>query len=257
MSRNSAAVPSDDFVITDPAAELYVESPFESRYGKYSGDIAPQWDAQVQGTASRVVKGVVAGAVAGLAAGFAMVLFQKAWSSAEKKFTGKDEKNLDKDVPEHREHTPGENSEQGNDATIKTASAISETVFDHNLTTQEKKVAGPAVHYAFSAAMGALYGGLAELTDVPKAGFGSAFGAALFVGADEVAVPALGLSDMPNEAPLSKHLYGLVSHLVYSAVTEAVRRPLRKALDKIQYGAVLKRGLLPRANRERASRPRP
>lgn len=233
MSRNSAAVPSDDFLITDPAAELYMESPFESRYGKYSGNLAPQWNTQRDGTAARVAKGAVAGALAGLAAGFAMVLFQKAWSSAEKKFTGKDEKNLDKGVPEHREHTPGEGEEQGDDATIKTASAISENVFDHELTKDEKKVAGPAVHYAFSAAMGALYGGLAEVTEVPKAGFGSAFGAALFVGADEVAVPALGLSDMPNEAAPLKHFYGLVSHLVYSAVTEAVRRPLRKALDKI------------------------
>lgn len=233
MSRNSAAVPSDDFVITDPAAELYVESPFESRYGKYSGDIAPQWDGSSESTASRVAKGAVAGAIAGLAAGFAMVLFQKAWSTAEKKISGKDEKNIDKGVPEHREHTPGEGQEQGDDATIKTASAISENVFDHKLTKDEKKVAGPAVHYAFSAAMGALYGGLAEVTEVPKAGFGSAFGAALFVGADEVAVPALGLSNMPNEVAASKHFYGLVSHLVYSAVTEAVRRPLRKALDKI------------------------
>ena len=233
MPRHSAAVPTDDFVITDPAADLYAQTPFESRYGKYSGDIAPQWDASREGTASRVAKGAVAGAVAGLAAGFAMVLFQKAWSSAEKRITGKDEKNINKGVPEHREHNPGENQEQGDDATIKTAQAISENVFDHQLTKQEKKVAGPAVHYAFAAAMGALYGGLSEVTNVPKAGFGSAFGAALFVGADEIAVPALGLSDMPQEVAPSKHIYGLVSHLVYSAVTEAVRRPLRKALDKI------------------------
>jgi putative membrane protein len=233
MSRTSAAAPSDDFVITDPAAELYIESPFESRYGKYSGNVAPEWDTQGEATASRVVKGAIAGAVAGLTAGYAMVLFQKAWSAAEKKIARKDDKNLNKNVPEHREHNPGENSEQGDDATIKTASAVSEGVFYHKLTKREKKVAGPAVHYAFAASMGALYGGLAEVTEIPKAGFGSAFGAALFVGADEIAVPALGLSEMPQDVALSKHFYGLVSHLVYSAVAEAVRRPLRKALDRI------------------------
>ena len=233
MPRNSAAVPSSDFVITDPAAELYAETPFESRYGKYSGDAAPEWVSQREGSVARIVKGAVAGAVAGLAAGYTMVLFQKAWSSAEKKFTGKDEKNLNKNVPEHREHIPGQGNEQNDDATIKTASAISEGVFDHQLTKKEKKVAGPAVHYAFSAAMGALYGGLAEVMDVTTLGFGTAFGAALFVGADEIAVPALGLSDMPNEVQPAKHVYGLVSHLVYSAATEAVRRPLRKALDHI------------------------
>lgn len=233
MPRNSAAVPSSDFVITDPAAELYAETPFESRYGKYSGDAAPEWDSQRQGSASRIVKGALAGAVAGLAAGYAMVLFQKAWSSAEKKITGKDDKNLKKNVPEHREHKPGEGNEQNDDATIKTASAISEGVFDHKLTVKEKKIAGPAVHYAFAAAMGALYGGLAEVMDVTTLGFGTGFGAALFIGADEIAVPALGLSDMSNEVAPSKHLYGLVSHLVYSAATEAARRPLRAALDKI------------------------
>ncbi len=235
MSRHSAAVPTDDFVITDPAADLYAQTPFESRYGKYSGNVAPDWDAQGEGTASRVVKGAIAGAVAGLAAGYLMTLFQKGWSNAEKKFAGnkKDEKNLNKNVPEHREHNPGEDQEQGDDATVKTAEAISENVFDHKLTKDEKKVAGPAVHYAFAAAMGALYGGLSEVTDIPKAGFGSAFGSALFVGADEIAVPALGLSKMPQEVQLSKHVYGLVSHLVYSAATEAVRRPLRAALDNI------------------------
>jgi uncharacterized membrane protein YagU involved in acid resistance len=89
------------------------------------------------------------------------------------------------------------------------------------------------VHYAFSAVAGALYGGMAEVTDVTTLGFGTAFGAALFVGADEIAVPALGLSNMPNEYALSKHIYGLVSHLVYGAASEAIRQPLRKALDKI------------------------
>ena len=145
----------------------------------------------------------------------------------------KDKKNLEKEVPEHREHTPGDNPKQGDDATIKTASAISETVFDHRLTKEEKEVTGPAVHYGFALAMGALYGGLAEVMDVTKLGFGTAFGAALFVVADEVAVPALGLSNMPNEYALSKHIYGLVSHLVYGAAGEAVRRPIRKALDHI------------------------
>lgn len=229
--RNSASAPSSDFVINDPAHDLF-DTPFESRYGRYSGDAAPEFNTQTGSTGSRIIKGAVAGALAGLAAGYVMVLFQKGWSKAEKSLKGKDERNLDKGVPEHREHKPGQHEEQGDDATIKTASAISETFFDHRLTEKEKKAAGPAVHYGFAAAVGALYGGLSEVTDVTRLGFGSAFGAALFVGADEIAVPALGLSDMPQEVAISKHVYGLVSHLVYSAATEAIRRPLRAALDK-------------------------
>jgi len=55
-------------------------------------------------------------------------------------------------------------------------------------------------------------------------------GAALFGIADEVAVPALGLSGKPSEFPLSSHLYGLASHLVYGVTTEITRRAMRAAL---------------------------
>jgi hypothetical protein len=46
-------------------------------------------------------------------------------------------------------------------------------------------------------------------------------------GADEVALPALGLSDKPAAYPLSMHLYGLVSHAVYGVTTGTVRRIVR------------------------------
>ena len=71
-------------------------------------------------------RGLLAGAVGGLAACFAMSqfhsLFEKEESSAE-------------DKPE--------------DSTVKTASAISQRIFHHELTPQQKTVAGPAVHYSF------------------------------------------------------------------------------------------------------------
>jgi uncharacterized membrane protein YagU involved in acid resistance len=56
------------------------------------------------------------------------------------------------------------------------------------------------------------------------------FGTGLFVAADEVAVPALGLSKSPREYPLSTHLYGLASHLVYGFTAEYVRRGVRRLL---------------------------
>jgi uncharacterized membrane protein YagU involved in acid resistance len=56
------------------------------------------------------------------------------------------------------------------------------------------------------------------------------FGAALFVAADEIVVPALGLSPQPTESSISSHLYGLAAHLVYGVTTEVVRRGLRAAL---------------------------
>jgi hypothetical protein len=53
------------------------------------------------------------------------------------------------------------------------------------------------------------------------------FGAILFAGADELALPLLGLSDKPTKFPLSTHVYGLASHAVYGVTTEAVRLIVR------------------------------
>ena len=51
----------------------------------------------------------------------------------------------------------------GDNATVKTAKAISENVFDHKLEKSEKEQAGNAVHYVFGTTVGALYGAASEL----------------------------------------------------------------------------------------------
>ena len=58
-------------------------------------------------------------------------------------------------------------------ATAKAAEAISEGVFEHHLTKEEKKTAAPAVHYAFGSLNGALYGGIAEVYPAARAAGGS------------------------------------------------------------------------------------
>jgi putative membrane protein len=120
--------------------------------------------------------------------------------------------------------------QEGDDATVKAASAISEGVFHHPLSPEEKKVAGPAVHYAMGATMGALYGALAELDTRASLGAGIPFGAAVWLAADEVAVPALGLGKPPNQTPASIHASALASHAVYGLTTDLVRRGLRRVL---------------------------
>jgi putative membrane protein len=59
---------------------------------------------------------------------------------------------------------------------------------------------------------------------------GVGLGGVLFLGADEIAVPAMGLSKKATEAPLSSHVYALVSHIVYGLTTGAVRKAVRAAL---------------------------
>jgi uncharacterized membrane protein YagU involved in acid resistance len=107
--------------------------------------------------------------------------------------------------------------------TVKIAEMISEDLLGHHLDDHEKKLAGPIVHYAFGALMGAFYGVVAELVCT---GFGTGYGAAVWLAADEIMLPALHLTEPSREYPLSVHLEGLGAHLVYGATLEAVRRPL-------------------------------
>ncbi|MDQ2944640.1 MAG: DUF1440 domain-containing protein [Acidobacteriota bacterium] len=120
-------------------------------------------------------------------------------------------------------------SSQDEDATVKTAKAISTTCCDHELTEDEKKWAGPAVHYSLGTSLGAVYGALAETVPVATAGAGTLYGTAVWFGADEIAVPAFGLSKSPSETPLSSHVSALASHLVFGLVTALTRKLILRA----------------------------
>jgi uncharacterized membrane protein YagU involved in acid resistance len=171
-----------------------------------------------------VLKGLAAGFVGGLVASWVMEEFQAGWS----KVPGSLEKSQ-KSSARKKEKAQGSGPEQ-EPATVKAAEAISENIFDHRLTKNEKKVAGPAVHYAMGAASGAIYGVTAELMPFVTLGSGLPFGATVWLIADDVAVPALGLSKPPTEYPLSTHAYALASHFVYGLTTDVVRRALRSVM---------------------------
>ncbi|HEV7786013.1 MAG TPA: DUF1440 domain-containing protein [Thermoanaerobaculia bacterium] len=164
---------------------------------------------------SNLWKGAVAGLAAGLAATFVMTQFQNLSGKLEKALEAEDQSKKEK---------------KGDDATVKAASAISRGVFHHTLTPREKKVAGPAVHYGFGTLTGGMYGVLAELSPAVARGAGLPFGTALWVGADEVAVPAFRLSGPPASQPPAVHAKALAAHLVYGAAMETARRLVRRVL---------------------------
>lgn len=168
-----------------------------------------------------VLKGLAAGIIGGVVASAVMTQFQALWS----KLAEEAEQSQDKKKKKKSQEQEGDG-----DATVKAAEAISEGVFDHDLTKGEEKIAGPVIHYAMGATSGAIYGALAELTPFVTIGAGLPFGAVVWLAADEVAVPALGLSESPTEVPLSTHAYALASHFVYGLTTEVVRRAVRSAL---------------------------
>ena len=116
------------------------------------------------------------------------------------------------------------------DTTVRAASAISEGIFDHKLTPDEKKIAGTAVHYLLGTGVGGLYGAAAEIAPNITTGGGLPFGAVFWLVVDEGAVPLLGLSEGPMAYPLTIHGYALSSHFVYGLTAEVVRRAVRGAL---------------------------
>ena len=173
------------------------------------------------------VRGMVAGAIGGLAASWIMNVFMaqagEAVTHAAEHLGGSAHQ------PKPAPHQNGNKPKI--DATMKTADAIVSTVTGgRHLSLQGEQKGGPIVHYAFGALMGAIYGAAVEYAPAARAGFGTAFGSAVFTGADMIAVPALGLSGSSAGAPVSSLASPLSAHIVYGVTTEAVRRLVRAAL---------------------------
>lgn len=183
-----------------------------------------------------MLKGLAAGLIGGLVASWTMNRFQAMWSRQEvgiekphgaqgiKPYVeGQESFSVQKDAPEA-------SIKRQDDPTEKIAEAVTESVFDRKLKESEKEPAGAVVHYVFGIAMGGFYGALSEVAPVVTVGAGIPFGAAFWLTADELVVPALGLSEEPTKYPLSAHAYSFFSHTVYALTAEAVRRTVRRAL---------------------------
>ena len=127
---------------------------------------------------------------------------------------------------------PRAEEEEEEPATAKAADSIAHAVMDRPLDEHEKQVGGQIMHYGFAAAMGGLYGSLAALTPPITAGYGIPAGAALWLIADEVAVPALGLSKPPQKHPVSKHVQALINHLVFGLTVDLFRRLMLRLLGR-------------------------
>jgi hypothetical protein len=118
----------------------------------------------------------------------------------------------------------------GDDATVRAASAVLQRVTRHELTQEQKMVAGSTVHYAMGSVSGALYGAMAEVARGRWLGRGVSLGIALWLIADEIAVPLVGFANPPSRYPMSVHAKALGAHVVYGLTTDMVRRIVRIAL---------------------------
>ncbi len=189
-------------------------------------------DERGAGGRADVWKGLAAGLIGGLAASWMMNQFQMMWSRQSEGVEKAHGAQALKPRGGHEavgeiRRAPESNSEAQEDATEKIASAVSEKILNRHLEKDEKEAAGTIVHYVYGTTMGALYGAAAEFVPAVATGFGLPFGASVWLAADEMLVPALGLAADPEEYPPSTHAYALCSHLVYGITAEAVRRSLR------------------------------
>ena len=170
-----------------------------------------------------LLRGMAAGMLAGAAAAWAMHQFTNV-----RPIQSPPGGSRPANEPEEHLHQSETNLDAN--ATVQTAQRISKKVLNRELTEQEKKIAGPAVHYAYGSVVGALYGGLAELLPITAAGLGMPFGFALWLLGDEIAVPALGLSKASTEYGPEAHADALAAHFAYGVTTDVLRRVLRHKL---------------------------
>jgi uncharacterized protein DUF1440 len=158
-----------------------------------------------------VHKGILAGAVAGLIGTWAMSETQRLWTYA-----------VDGDAPKsaggrHDARDWQERSEHQNSNELA-AQAIARHILGRRLTRRELRVAAPLMHYLFGAAMGALYGRYAGRRKSPTSGAG--FGTTVWLTADQIVMPLLGLSESTHRRPLEMQVQSFVAHLVFGTVTE-------------------------------------
>ena len=179
---------------------------------------------------SEIGKGTIVGLIAGAMGAWVMNLTQALLS---KQLTGTARshgaQSLQQGSPHHgaaRELQRGSSDRESDDATMRVAELISETAFNRKLSAREKNTAGTIAHYAMGGTCGAIYGALAETWPEVTFGSGLAFGAAVWLAADEAIVPMLGLSKASTEYSLKTHGYSLASHLVYGLTVELTRRRL-------------------------------
>ncbi len=162
--------------------------------------------------ARRTIESGLVGGAAGLAASWVMSEFHNRWKAAEP-----------------------DSLDQGDEPnTIKVADAVAETVVGEPVPDEYRKPTGKAVHYGFGALLGVVYGIAVELRPATRVGFGTGYGAAVSLFADELAMPALGFTPPAPDIAAPVHLRGFVSHLVFGAALEGARRLLLSAIRSPQ-----------------------
>ena len=95
--------------------------------------------------------------------------------------------------------------------------------------TVAERAVGSAIHFAFGATAGAAYG--AAVASAPphvarlvRSGHGLTYGTLVWLLADEIGIPFVGLGPPPHRSSPRMHAYALAGHFAYGIALETVRR---------------------------------
>lgn len=162
---------------------------------------------------TRLLKASASGFVAGLAGAWAMIEFTRLWNRLLPQDGGQD--------PRQRHY-----SQQEWDATSRLAEVMGSPLFGRPLSQEERQAGASFLHYAIGGAVGAVYGAVAEFSPGVSRLSGMLFGFSVWVAADEVLMPALGVSRPLNHYSCRMQVNALGEHIAYGLTTEALRRML-------------------------------
>jgi uncharacterized membrane protein YagU involved in acid resistance len=93
---------------------------------------------------------------------------------------------------------------------------------------------GWRLHKSFGVGMGVAYVALRRRYPQLGAAFAPAFGAALFLFADELLLPLAGWTPGPRAFPWQTHARGAVSHLAYGVAAEAAARAFERVESRVR-----------------------
>lgn len=176
-----------------------------------------------------VVRGLIVGVVAGVTATLVMDQFQNLLAAAQKA-SEKQQRLANGESPwlianeQAQQEMKQHNTENATDKAARKIAEIAGTT----ISRRKIKSAGEVVHYTFGTLTGVGYAVAAEFVPEITTGGGTAFATLLFIGGDEVAVPALHLSAPASHQPASSHLQYWAAHIVYGGTLELTRTLLRR-----------------------------
>jgi putative membrane protein len=173
------------------------------------------------------VAGALAGAVAGMAGAWVMDRAQSLLSRAigDNPSDARDDWTDSQGGQRARAYVQrGEASEP---ATMVATAKLSRVLTGAMPSKSQRWWGGVGLHYAFGAGVGALYGAIAEGAPVVTRAAGLPYGTAVWLAAENVMAPAMGVSPPPTRSSPRLHLHALFAHLAFGFATETVRRVLR------------------------------